>query len=269
MLATASERMPKTPRHHRADPDGDVDEEDPLPAERLREHAAEQEAERTASAGDGAPDAECAGAVTGPGEGRRDDRERCRRDQGGAQPLQGAGADELSRRRRQPAQQRCDGEERHAREEQALAAEEVSRPAAEQKEPAEEQRVRVDDPLQAAVRKAEIGLDRRQRDVRDGGVEHDHELREAHEDEDDPAVGRGAFGDDGRSGHAGLRMERGGKRTDESGFTPYQNRIRSSHISGLLPLSWRVSAHARTPSTAPWVPAQLLQRRCSRCGIRR
>ena len=34
-------------------------------------------------------------------------------------------------------------------------------------------------------------LDRRQRDVRDRRVEHDHELREADEDEDEPAVGLG------------------------------------------------------------------------------
>ena len=34
-------------------------------------------------------------------------------------------------------------------------------------------------------------LDRGQRDVHDGGVENDHELREADDDEDEPAVGFG------------------------------------------------------------------------------
>src|SRR3712207_9043426 len=50
-------------------------------------------------------------------------------------------------------------------------------------------RVAVDDPLQVGGREGQVALDRRQRDVRDRRVEDDHELREADEDEDDPAVG--------------------------------------------------------------------------------
>ncbi len=44
--------------------DGDVDEEDPLPAERVREDAPEQHACGRAEAADGAPDAECDVALT-------------------------------------------------------------------------------------------------------------------------------------------------------------------------------------------------------------
>src|SRR3712207_6848776 len=40
------------------DPDGHVDEEHPLPAQRVGQHAAEQHARRATRAGHGAPDAE-------------------------------------------------------------------------------------------------------------------------------------------------------------------------------------------------------------------
>ena len=78
-------------------------------------------------------------------------------------------------------------------DEQALPAEQVGRAPAEQQEAAEDERVGVDDPLQARpARSARPVLDRRQRDVHDRRVEHDHELRDADEDEDEPAVDRGA-----------------------------------------------------------------------------
>jgi len=52
-------------------------------------------------------------------------------------------------------------------------------PAAEQQQAAEGEGVGVDDPGQAGVAEAEVGLDVRQRDVDDGAVEHDHQLRAA------------------------------------------------------------------------------------------
>jgi hypothetical protein len=77
---------------------------------------------------------------------------------------------------------------REPEHEQALASEEVGRAPAEQQEAAEEEGVDVDDPLQADRREVEAGLDRRQRDVHDGRVEHDHELRDADENENEPTV---------------------------------------------------------------------------------
>ena len=73
-------------------------------------------------------------------------------------------------------------------QEEPLAAEEVAGAAAEQQEPAEDERVGVDDPLQVGLGQPEIGLDRRQRDVHDRRVEHDHELGEADQDEDEPGI---------------------------------------------------------------------------------
>ena len=75
-----------------------------------------------------------------------------------------------------------------ADDEDAPAAEQVRRAAAEQQEAAEHERVRVDDPLQAALGEAEVALDRRQRDVHDRGVEHDHELRDREHRERLPAA---------------------------------------------------------------------------------
>ena len=61
-------------------------------------------------------------------------------------------------------------------------------PAAEQQQAAERQRVGGDDPLAVVVGEAEVGLRRRQRDVHDRRVEHDHQLGEAEHGED-PASG--------------------------------------------------------------------------------
>jgi hypothetical protein len=52
----------------------------------------------------------------------------------------------------------------------------------------EGERVGVDDPRQAVPGEAERVLDRRQRDVHDRGVEHDHELRRREHDEREPAA---------------------------------------------------------------------------------
>ncbi len=83
--------------------DRHVDEEDPRPAEGARERAAEQHACRAAAAGDRAPDAESAVAVASLVEGRRQDRERGRREQGRAEPLQRAEGDQRARRPGEPS----------------------------------------------------------------------------------------------------------------------------------------------------------------------
>ena len=75
-------------------------------------------------------------------------------------------------------------------EEETLPAEEVSGAPAEQQEATEEERVDVHDPLETRGREMKPTLDRRQRDVDDRRVEHDHELRNADQNEDEPAVHR-------------------------------------------------------------------------------
>ena len=73
-------------------------------------------------------------------------------------------------------EQRADREEGDAGDEEPAPAEQVGHPAAEQQEAAEHDRVGGDHPLQALLAEVEVGLDRRQRDVHDRDVEHDHEL---------------------------------------------------------------------------------------------
>ena len=75
-----------------------------------------------------------------------------------------------------------------AEEEHPPAPEDVAEPAARHEEDGEGQRVGVDRPLEARERRIEVRLDRRQRDVHDRVVEHDHEQREAHRGERPPAA---------------------------------------------------------------------------------
>ena len=70
----------------------------------------------------------------------------------------------------------------------SLAPDDVADAAAQQQQAAERQGVGGDDPLPLAVVEAEVGLRGRQRDVHDGGVEHDHQLGDRHDDEHEPAV---------------------------------------------------------------------------------
>ena len=80
------------------------------------------------------------------------------------------------------------GERHDAEEEHLAAAEDVAEAPAGDEQHGEGQRVGVDRPLEAGDRRAEVLLDRRQRDVHDRVVEHDHEQREAHGAERPPAA---------------------------------------------------------------------------------
>src|SRR5262249_7088338 len=70
--------------------------------------------------------------------------------------------------------------------EQPTPSEQVGKPSPEQKDAAEEDRVRGDHPLQALLGEVEIGADRRKRDVHDCDVEDDHELRRHDERQREP-----------------------------------------------------------------------------------
>ena len=75
-----------------------------------------------------------------------------------------------------------------AEQEHPAAAEDVAEPAAGDHQHRERQRVGVDRPLEPRQRRVQIALDRRQRDVHDSVVEHQHEQREAHRAERPPAA---------------------------------------------------------------------------------
>ena len=146
------------------------------------------EADRAAADRDRRPHAHRLRALGALGERRRDDRERRGSDERGTETLQAAADDEDFRARREPVQERRDREDHDADEEDPLAPDEVTGAPAEQQEAAEDERVRVDDPLQVGVRHLEVGLDRRQRDVHDRRVQDHHELRHADQHQHEPRV---------------------------------------------------------------------------------
>ena len=148
----------------RGDADRHVDEQHPLPAGPLGEHAAEQHARGAAGTGDRAPDAERLVAFSTLGEHRGHERERGRGEQRGAEALDGAGDDQLDVGLGEAAGERCAREHDQADDEHAAPAEQVGDATAEQQEAAEGQRVRVDDPRQVVL--AEVQRRRRSRAAR-------------------------------------------------------------------------------------------------------
>ena len=159
--------------------DRDVDEQDPAPAEQVGEHAAQQHAGGAAGAAHRAPDADGAVARGALGERGGEDRQRRRGDDRAAESLDRAGGDQHALAVGDAAGQRGEREQDEPGHEDAAASEQVGGPAAEQQEAGEGDRVGVDDPLQVDLGEAEAVADRRQRDVDDGDVENDHELRQA------------------------------------------------------------------------------------------
>jgi hypothetical protein len=169
-----------------------------VPVQRVGEDAAEQHADRSAAGGDEPDHAHRLRPLGGLREERHDQRERDGGHDGGAQPLDGARADEELLRAGDAARERREREERHAEHEQAPVAEQVAEPAAEEQEAPERQEVGVHHPGERRLGEAEILADRRQRDVHDRRVEHDHEVAHAEHDEREPA-GAVIHGHDGLS----------------------------------------------------------------------
>jgi hypothetical protein len=189
LRTTLREEQGREPDHERAN--RNVDEEDPLPAERVGQHATEQQSERAPSRRRRGPNAEGPVALATLRKDGHEHRERRRHEQRRAQTLDRPAHDQRGVVPRQAVEQRSDGEHRHAGDEQTPPTEEIGQPPAEQKHPSEEDRVRRHHPLQVLLREAEIRLDRRQRDVDDRGVEDGHELRHHEDGEGPPAAGVG------------------------------------------------------------------------------
>jgi hypothetical protein len=169
--------------------DGHVDVEDPLPADVLREHAAEEHADGGARPCDGAEDAERLVPLRALREHHGDDREHRRGKDRAGGALEQAGGDEHLRRRRESRQEREERERAEADHEDEAPTEEVAHAPAEQQEAAERERVAAYHPLQVLGREAEIRLDGGQRDVHDGDVEDDHQIGDAEHGERLPAPG--------------------------------------------------------------------------------
>src|SRR5207247_2481955 len=106
MVPEARAALAQKPRTHgeHEHPDGNVDEEDPRPAQGARQGAAEEDTGRTAAPGGGAPDPEGEVALPPLGEGRRQRREGGGSEQCGTEPLKGAEGDQRPLRPGEPVE---------------------------------------------------------------------------------------------------------------------------------------------------------------------
>ncbi len=244
-------------QHRRADQeegeaDGDVHEQHPAPGERVDEGAAREQADGCAGAGHPCVDGHGAMARGSLGEGRRDERERRRGCDRRADALDGARGDEPCLRRRKPAQQGRQAEERDAGEEHPSPAEEIAASPAEQEQPPEGEDVGVDDPDQTGRGEAEGALHRRERDVHDGEIEHHHELGRGdhHERESEVLVRAGAT--HGELGRVGCR---GHRAPPVAGFAaapaPRVLRARPDHSGAVAPWSASGRSGPRSVSRRP------------------
>ena len=105
-----------------------------------------------------------------------------------AEPLQDATHDKRIKARRQSAQQRACGEQRHADHVEALASEHVGKPAAHRQYDGIGDKIGGDDPRALVDAGAEAAGDISQRHVGDRGVEYDHEGGDGDDDGDEPRV---------------------------------------------------------------------------------
>ena len=159
--------------------DRDVDEQDPAPAQKIGEHAAEEHAGGAAGASHRAPDADRAVAGRALLERGREDRQRSGGDDRAAEALHPARGDQQELGVGESAGERGEREQRQPGDEHAPAPDQVSGAAAEQQEAGERDRVSVDDPLQVLLGEVQRVADRGERDVHHGDVEDHHELRQA------------------------------------------------------------------------------------------
>ncbi len=177
------------------DPDWEVDEEDPVPAQGLGQRASGEQTERPAGDGYEHVRAHRPRPVGRLRELGDDDRE----DHGGlhrrADALDEAGGDQEALTRREPAQRRRGGEHDDPGEKYTPSAEQVPESPGEQQEAAERDEEGVDDPGEIALGEVELALDRGKRHVHDRRVEDDHELREAHDHKSHPAATVADYGE--------------------------------------------------------------------------
>ena len=201
-------------QHGGGDPDRDVHEEDPVPVDRLGQHAADEQADRAAGGGDEAVDADRLHLLARLREHRDDHPEDDGRGQRAADALDEARRDEDLLALRHAARHRGEREHAEADEEDAAPGDEIAEPPGQQQQAAERDEVGVDDPGEARLREAEVLLDRGQSNVHDRDVEDDHEHADAEHVERDPARavvgGGGGGGGDGGGGRHGSILSSSG-----------------------------------------------------------
>src|SRR5262249_50672568 len=126
----------------------DIDEEDRLPAEHLRQHAAKQYADHEAGGAGAAPDRYRAVALWAFREGRVDERQGGREDQGTTEPLEGASDEHDLGRRSESPREGGSRVQREPRDQNSAASEQVGGSAPDQQETCGRHRVSADYHLQ-------------------------------------------------------------------------------------------------------------------------
>src|SRR5579862_5004400 len=167
------------------DTDRDVDEEDPAPAERLRQDAAGQRAEGGPAGGDRTPRAQGRGPLASAvGVAQQGDGGGV--DPGSAGALHDAHGDQQSGGGRQPADQRGEREHRQPREVDAALAPSVGQGADGEQRRRQGQGVAVDDPGECIQGGVQGSGDVRQGHQGDGFVYYQHECAHADREQGSP-----------------------------------------------------------------------------------
>jgi len=186
-------QQPERSDEHRQ-PDRQVDQEHPVPAQRAHQQAAQQHAHAAAAGADEAVHAHRLGPFRRLGEQVHDQRQRHRGDHRAAEALDAARDHEPLARAGHAAGERGGGEQHQPEQEQLAVPEQVAQPAAQQQEAAVGQHVGVHHPGQRGFGESEVGADRGQRHVHDGGIQHDHQHAQAEHGEGEPAAVAGGSG---------------------------------------------------------------------------
>ena len=157
--------------------DRNVDVEDPFPADRVRQHAAQQHTGRAAQASNCTPDAERPVALRALVKHGEDDRERGRRQKRGTESLSSARCYQPRVRLGKAAEQRRHSEDDQPGDEDPAPSKEIGHPPTEKKKAPESQQIGVEDPREIVLREPKIDTDRRQRDGDDRRIQYNDELR--------------------------------------------------------------------------------------------
>ena len=174
------QRPPDDDQHDQAD--GNVDEEDPVPADGIGQDPADGRTDERAHPEDRAEIALVLAAL-GRREDVADDGQRDREQRAGAQPLQPAEGEELPHLLADAAQQRADEEDADADDEDRPPAEDVGQLAVQRPRDGGRQQVRGEGPDVDAVA-AQVADDDRQRGADDRLVEGREEDAEQHRAQD-------------------------------------------------------------------------------------
>ena len=178
--------------HEGEHPDGHVDEEDPVPAQRLSEDAADQEADRSAPDGHediGAHRLRPFGWLRKLGDDDGDDG-RCRKR--AADPLEEPAHHQHGLGLRQTTGDRRAREEHDSGQEDLATSDQVTEPAGHEQKAAEADQEGSHHPGQARRREVQLLLDVRQGHVDDGRVERVHEHGQTYNDKCPPAQTAGS-----------------------------------------------------------------------------